>query len=304
MALTLLEAKKTESDPARNAVISELAEGELIGMLPMRDLDSAGLFYEQEGELPYVGFRAVNEGASESYGVLNPQTEALKIMSTDVDIDLANLDWHGEDQRATQIQMKVKSMRMNIEDLLINGDSRVDARQFDGLKSRIQPGSSQYIDCGGACSIEKLEELCDAVDTGDKVLVMGKKMRRRLSKASRSPTIGGYINYEQDQFGRMVRFFNEVPIVTVDVNSANQPILPFTETGSTTSIYCLSLGETAVTGLQGRCRGQFGVSVRPLGEVPDAPVDRTRIEWYIAMAIMNGRAAARLAGITDADVVA
>jgi hypothetical protein len=38
--------------------------------------------------------------------------------------------------------------------------------------------------------------------------------------------------------------------------------------------------------------------------VPDAPVDRTRIDWSIGMAIMNGRSAARAYGITDAAVTA
>jgi len=38
--------------------------------------------------------------------------------------------------------------------------------------------------------------------------------------------------------------------------------------------------------------------------VSDAPVDRTRIEWYCGMAVYNGRSAARLYGVTDAAVVA
>ena len=47
-----------------------------------------------------------------------------------------------------------------------------------------------------------------------------------------------------------------------------------------------------------------GIIIDQLGQVDDAPVDRTRIEWYVGEAIFNGRSAARLFGVTDAAVVA
>jgi hypothetical protein len=47
-----------------------------------------------------------------------------------------------------------------------------------------------------------------------------------------------------------------------------------------------------------------GIIVDQLGQVDDAPVDRTRIEWYVGEAVFNGRTAARLFGVTDAAVVA
>lgn len=306
MGLTLLEAAKFEQDLARGAVISELSEGPLLGIMPFRDVEGAGIFYEQEGELPAVGFRGINEVADHTYGVMNPQSEALKIFTSEVDVDTALIDFHGPDAKANQIRMKVRSMRMTLEDLFINGNEAVNPRQFDGLKARINDNSSQSINENGALSLMSLDQLIDEVDAqgGTKVLLMNKKMRRYLTAASRSTTLGGFITYSQDQFGRRVEQYGDVPIITMDVNAANQQILPFTETGSTTSIYCVALGDLLTTMIQGRNRGTFGVSVRELGEVPDAPVDRTRIEWYVGAAVFNGRSAARLRGITDAVVVA
>lgn len=306
MGLTLLEAAKSEQDLARAAVISELSEGPLLGIMPFRDVEGAGIFYEQEGELPAVGFRGINEAADHTYGVMNPQSEALKIFTSEVDVDTAIIDFHGPEAKANQIRMKVRSMRMTLEDLFINGNESVNPRQFDGLKARINDNSSQSINMGGALSLQSLDELIDTVDAagGNKVLLMNKKMRRRLTAASRSTTIGGFITYTQDQFGRRVEQYGDIPIITMDVNAQNQPILPFTEASSSTSIYCVALGDLLTTMIQGRNRGQFGVSVRELGEVPDAPVDRTRIEWYVGQAIFNGRSAARLRGVTDAAVVA
>ena len=307
MGLTLLESARSEQDLARGAVISELSEGPLLGIMPFRDVEGAGIFYEQEGELPAVGFRGINETADQTYGVMNPQSEALKIFTSEVDVDTALIDFHGPEAKANQIRMKVRSMRMTLEDLFINGNESANPRQFDGLQVRINDNSSQSIlQSGGALSLQTLDELSDTVDAagGQKVFLMNKTMRRRLTAASRSTSIGGFITYSQDQFGRRVEQFGDIPIITMDTNAQNQQILPFTESGSTCSIYCVALGDLLTTMIQGRNRGTFGVSIRELGEVPDAPVDRTRIEWYVGAAIFNGRSAARLRGVTNAPVVA
>ena len=306
MGLTLLEAAKSERDPARLAVIRELAEGELMRVIPFQDVEGEGVFYDVEQELPSVGFRGINETLDASYGVLNPQSERLKVLGAEVDVDTSIIDMRGPDVVGDQVRMKVTSMRMTFEDHFINGDESANPRAFDGLKRRINAGSSQAINMNGALSLSALDELIDAVDAmgGQKVLIMNKKMRRRLNTASRATSIGGFINYELDSFGRRVTQYGDVPIIVTDVNAQNQPVQPFTETSSSTSIYCVALGDLLTTAIQGRARGQFGISVRALGEVPDAPVDRTRIEWYCGMAIYNGRSASRLYGVTDAAVVA
>jgi hypothetical protein len=41
-----------------------------------------------------------------------------------------------------------------------------------------------------------------------------------------------------------------------------------------------------------------------MGEIDTKPVYRTRIEWYITLAILRARAAARLYSITDAAITA
>lgn len=306
MGLTLLEAAKSERDPARLAVIRELAEGELMRVIPFQDVEGEGVFYDVEQELPSVGFRGINETLDASYGVLNPQSERLKVLGAEVDVDTSIIDMRGPDAVGDQVRMKVTSMRMTFEDQFINGDESANPRAFDGLKRRIVSGSSQAISMGGALSLSALDELIDAVDAmgGQKVLIMNKKMRRRLNTASRATSIGGFINYEQDSFGRRVTQYGDIPIIVTDVNAQNQTVQPFTEASSSTSIYCVAMGDLLTTAIQGRCRGQFGISVRAMGEVPDAPVDRTRIEWYCGMAIYNGRSASRLFGVTDAAVVA
>jgi len=304
MGLTILEAAKTETDPQRVAVIRELAESELIRIMPFRNVQG-GLDYAVEAELPAVGFRGYNETYDDSYGVINPKYERLKFFGGDIDVDIQRIKNSGPQARAEQIQMKVRSLRLTFEDQVINGDESADLRAFDGLKTRINVGSSQAVNANtGALSLTLLDELIDAVDGDNKILLMNKKMRRRLSAASRNTAIGGFMAYEQDAFGRRVTMYNDARIVVTDTNAQNVQIQGFTETSSTTSIYCVAFGDLQATGIQGPAANGYGIDIKEFGEIAEAPVDRTRIDWSIGMAIMNGRSAARAYGITDAAVTA
>lgn len=311
MGLTMLEAAKSEQNMLKRGLYQEFSAGELLGILPFRNTAGAGVFYNWAAELPAVGFRGINEVANANYGVINPQSERYSILSDEIDVDTFILNTEGEEARTQQIQLKMEAMRLKIEDSFINGDTEVDPRGFDGLRRRINVGSSQAIDAGGtgALSLAALDELIDATDApgGRKVLIMNQRLKRLLSQASRNTSLGGFITFQPNEFGRAATFYNEVEIVTTKVNGQNQLIQPFTETegrASSTSIYCVALGDNLCTMHQGQIDGEFGPSIRALGEVDDAPVDRTRFEWYVLMTIYHGRAASRLYGVTNATVVA
>ena len=126
-------------------------------------------------------------------------------------------------------------------------------------------------------------------------------MRRKLTKAARG-NVGGDITYDTDSWGRQVAKYNDLPIVIVDYNEKGQRVIDFNEAGpaggsTCQSIYVLSLGTNRVMGIQNGT-----IEVNDLGELQSAPVYRTRVEWLVGMAVMHGRAAARVWGITNADV--
>jgi hypothetical protein len=87
-------------------VIKTFAEGELLSWLPFMNIAGGGLFYSVEKELPSVGFRAVNEGYKQSYGVVDPQSEAVHLFGGDVDVDRSIVDLQGPEARAAQTEMK------------------------------------------------------------------------------------------------------------------------------------------------------------------------------------------------------
>ena len=130
-------------------------------------------------------------------------------------------------------------------------------------------------------------------------------MRRRLTAASRNTSVGGFITYTKDSFGRTVSVYNDLPILIIDTDNEGNSILGFDEVGATgstataTSIYCVSLNDGMLGGIQSGT-----MMATDLGELETKPVYRTRIEWYAGIACYHGRAAARLGGIKDAPVVA
>lgn len=308
MAMTLVEAAKAETgDVKRAAIIEQYARSsDLLQVLPFENIAGNALKYNREETLPGVGFRNVNEGFSEDVGVLNPLTETLSIVGGDLDVDKFILQTIGSGQRGIRVGMKVKALAHRFTECFIKGDNAASDPEFDGLQNRIT--GSQLIAAGSTAngtplSLAKLDELIDTVDNPTH-LIMSKTMRRRLTAASRTYTVGGFVNFAQDSFGRTQAVYNDLPILIADQDNEGNQILPFTEaatsgTATASSIYCVSIGADKLTGLQ-----NGGMDVRDLGELDAKPVLRTRVEWYAGIALFHGKAAARLWSISDAAVTA
>lgn len=307
MAMTLIEAAKSSPDPLRSGIIETYAQNsDVLRTLPFNSISGSAMRYNREETLPGVGFRGVNEAYSEDVGVINPVTEPLVICGGDLDVDKFIISTMGADQRGVREAMKVKALAHRWTKAFIKGDNATEPREFDGLQTRLtgsQKISAGSTSGGSALSLAKLDELIDAVDEPTH-LIMNRTMRRRLSAAARLYTVGGYITFDLDEFGRQVAFYNGLPILTVDQDNTGTDILAFDEAasagGSTaTSIYCVSFRDGMLTGIQ----SGDGVMVSDLGELDTKPVFRTRVEWYAGIALFHAKAAARLWSIGDLAVV-
>lgn len=308
MALTLIEAAKLSTGDVLRSAIIELYAGssDILRVLPFTDIQGNALKYNREGNLPGVGFRGVNEAFTASTGVLNPVTEPLVIAGGDLDVDRFIIQTMGATQRSMHEAMKIRSLALAFTRKFIKGDQMSDPREFDGLQTRII--GNQKIAAGSTAngtplSLSKLDEAIDQT-LNPTHLVMNKSMARKLTVAARTSSVGGNISWDKDEFGNRVMAYNDLPILTVDLDGDGTSILPFTEaatsgTATATSIYVVSMGGEGINGIQ-----NGGVSVRDLGELDTAPVFRTRVEWYVGLAAFNGRAATRLWSIADAPVTA
>lgn len=308
MALTLIEAAKIAlgRDEVHKATIMELyARGsDVLAYLPFETIAGNSLSFVREKTLPSAGFRGVNEGYTEETGTTEKVVESLAIAGGDLDVDKFLVDTGGADQRSIQEAMKVKALSLSLAKTVIKGDVITNPKAFDGLQVRCtgtQLLAAQVLRPGAvALSLTRLDNLIDLVDEPSH-LMMNPALRRRLSAAARLNTVGGYITYELDAFGRRVTYYNDLPILIADKDENNSDIMPFTEanvnvtTGSTScSIYCVSLNDTGVVGLQ-----SDDMDVRDLGEQDAKPVFRTRIEWYMTLGILRPRSVARLWSLGD-----
>lgn len=308
MALTLIEAAKLAANNGeilRAGVIEMFAQSsDLLRVIPFESINGNALKYNREESLPGVAFRGINEAYSESTGIINPQVEPLVIAGGDLDVDKFIIDTMGADVRSTHEAMKVKALALRMTLAAIKGDSASDPREFDGLQKRIT--GNQKIAAGSTAngtplSLLKLDELIDQVNNPTH-LIMNKTMRRLMTAASRDTSVGGNITYTQDEFGRRLAMYNELPILVTEQDNEDASILAFDEactsgTATGTSIYCVSLSDGMLTGLQ-----NAPMDVRDLGELETKPALRTRVEWFIGLACMHGKAAARLWSISNASV--
>ena len=304
--MTLLEAAKLVSgDEIKRGVIELFAQNsEILRVLPFMNIQGNALKYNVEEALPGVGFRGINEGYENSVGILNPQTEGLVIAGGDLDVDKAIVDMQGAEVRTAHEALKIKALAQLFTLKFIKGDNETDAREISGLQARIQGDqllSAGNASGGAALSLETLDELIDQVDNPTH-LIMNKTMRRRLTQAARDPNVSGYLTYGRDEFGRQIAMYNDLPILIADNIKSGESILNFDEASATgpatsTSIYCVNMGDEGVMGLQ-----NGGIQARDLGELEGKPLFRTRVDWYCGMAIFQGRSAARLQHIANAAI--
>jgi len=310
MALTLIEAAKLMDGEVLRASVIELfaQQTDLLRVLPFEDIPGNSLRYNQEDTLPGIAFRGVGEAYTESTGVINPQTESLVIVGGDLDVDRYIERTMGPGHRAAHEAMKVKALSHNYSNFFIKGDSVTSPKQFDGLQQRLtgaQVISNDSSADGGALSLLKLDEAIDAVDNATHLL-MTKKQRRNLTKATRGDGTsttppGGFITFEQDEFGRQVALYQGLPILIADGNADLFATLGDNEaytgggTADGSSIYVLSLMPGMLMGIQ-----NAPPEVTDLGEIDDKPTLRTRVEWYTGLVMEHPRAAARLRDIDAA----
>jgi len=303
MALLLEQANLLSQDQLRAGVIEVYVQNSPI----LQRLDYLGLrgnaySYNMEGALPGVAFRGINESYTPSTGVINPQTESLKIAGGELDVDAHIIRSRGPQVRAAHEGMKIKALARSLNKAFIDGDSSTDPREYDGLNARLIGSQKILAGAGGAAlTQDMLDDLLVQVPGANAILcgTGGWQLMTKLLRASAQVTIS------VDQYGVQLYSYNGVPLLNVGKDSSEVEILGFDEdpgdaTFDTTSIYAVRFGnaaaETDLFGLQ----NEGGMLVKDLGELETKPAFRTRVEWDTSIVMASNDCAARLYGITNA----
>lgn len=305
MAMSLEEAAKLSNDRLLVGVIEEIIyDSPILQNLPFIEIVGNGLTFNRENELPTAHFRDVGDTITESTPTFTKITAELKQIIDDADVDnfLKATRSDLQDLEAAVISAKAKSTKNLFEQKFLYGDSSVNAREFDGLKKFIDlttPGSQVVLATttgdGGALTLIKVDELIDKVKGGKpNALIMSKRSRRLIQNLTRKA--GFNLETSKDAFGNFLTVYNGVPFWVTDWQLDTHTFDGAKETAVTTGdcsvIYAVRLGEGALAGLQ----APGGLTVEPIGSLETKNATRTRILWYVSLALFCSVSVAALIG--------
>jgi len=293
MALTLTEAAKLSNDIVLQGVIETIVQDSpVLQVLPFIEITGNGLTYNRENVNPAAAFFDVGDTWSEATPTFTQVTATLKIIGGDADIDnyLMATRSNVQDLQAAVIRLRAKAVQQKFEDTFINGDTAVDTKSFDGIDKLTTGGQALSMGAnGGTPTLAKLDELIDLVKGGPPaMLLMSKRSRRTLNNLAR--TSGTFLQADRNDFGQMVQFYDGVPVGVSDYISDAKTV---GTSNDCSTIYVMQFGEGALAGLT----APGGLTVENVGSLETKDATRTRVKWYVSMALFNTIKVAKLTGV-------
>ncbi len=306
MALTLAEAAKLSNDMLLQGVVETVVhESPVLRRLPFIEIVGNGLTYNRENSLPSIDFYDVGDGWDESTPTFTQQTANLKIMGGDADVDnfLKATRSNVQDLEAAIVELKAKALKDKFEETFIYGNATTSPKQFDGIRKLIDTtaASAQVIAMGATgatLTLDKLDELIDAVKGGKPdILLMSRRSRRKINALIRAS--GASIITERDTFGNFVELWDGIPIGVsdwvLDTHALADSVETATTGGTCSTIYAFQMGEGALAGLT----APGHITVERIGSIESKDASRTRIKWYVSLALFSAIKAAALIGVQD-----
>ena len=198
-----------------------------------------------------------------------------------------------QDLEAAVVQLKAKAVQQKFDDTFVNGDTASDAKSFDGIDKLATGGQTVSMGTNGATlTLDKLDEVIDKVKAGKPhMLLMSRRSRRKLSAISRA-TGSGLLETDRNQFGQMVQYYDGIPVGMNDWITDDKTV---GTSDDCSTIYAVQFGEGAIAGLS----GPGGLQVERVGSLEVKDASRTRVKWYVAMAVFNALKLAKLTGVRD-----
>ncbi len=295
MALTLTEAAKLSNDVLLAGVIETvIQDSPVLGSLPFIEIAGNGLTYNQQNAAPTAAFMAVGEVWTESTPTFTQLTATLKILGGDADIDnyLATTRSNVQDLEAAVLELKARAVQRLFDDAFITGDVALDSDSFDGLNKLCAGGQTVANGTnGGPLTLDKLDELIDTVKGGKPhMLVMNRRARRLLNAKVR--TAGTLLETDRDELGRMVQYYDGIPVGISDWVPNTYTVGTSTDT---TSIFAMQFGEDGVAGIT----APGGLQIERVGSLETKDATRLRVKWYASLALFNTAKLAKLQGVRD-----
>ena len=293
--ISLAQSARMTNDVLQAGVIEVLAtESKLLQLLPFMNVQGSGYTYNIEKNLGNAQFRKVNGGYN--YGAIEtiPVTERIVILGDEAIVDTYQIAVESDinNLMAIEVALRTKAIAHKFEKCFIDGGkaagsgvpSESVANEFVGILPRYTEATPVNIPEAArplyaAQVITKTDNLIDDLDTlldmvagGADALIMNKKTRRQLTAKGRA-----FCEYRQGEFGTQFLQYGGVDVVDLDGELLADDIIIAAKFGA----------KEAVCGLQ-----NGGVRVTALGEMESQPQLKTRIEWFVGLAVFNPKTVA------------
>lgn len=292
-------AEKLSQEEMLRGVIEEIIDrDDLLALLPFSRTEGKALVYIRELTNSEGSFLDVNEVVPEGTSDVEEVVTKLRILAGDVDVDkfIDETMSDKNSQLALQIAMKAKGMARTFRRAVVQGDSTVDTKSFDGIE-KLVADTGNFFEAGvngGAISLSMLDELIDKLEGRRPDALMMRTGTLRALKALwrlAGGNTGGMLQIEN--FG-MMPAHDGIPIIINDFI----PVKAQGATANTCSVYALRLNE--VDGLHGLYGGaSAGIRVEDIGTVQNKDATRTRLKWYCGLALKSTKSLAAVKGITN-----
>lgn len=293
--ISLAQSARMTNDVLQAGVIEVLAtESKLLQLLPFMNVQGSGYTYNIEKNLGSAQFRKVNGGYTIDAIETIPVTERIVILGDEAVVDTYQIAVESDinNLMAIEVALRTKAIAHKFEKCFISGGatagsgvpSETVANEFVGILTRYTEAAPANIPAAAlsmftAQVIEKTDDLIADLDTlldmvagGADCLIMNKKTRRQLTAKGRA-----FCEYRQGEFGTQFVQYGGVDIIDIDGDLLADDVIIAARFGA----------KEAVCGLQ-----NGGVRVTALGEMEVQPQLKTRIEWFVGLAVFNPKTVA------------
>ena len=270
MAVTLAQAKLNVQDDLQMGVIDEFAKSSfLMNNLTFDDVVSPTgggttltYGYTRLKTQPTAEFREINN----EYGKHEVSKERvnadLKIFGGAFEIDRVIADMGGiVGEVELQMTQKIKAASALFNDTVINGDSAVNAKAFDGLDKAltgsitefvpamaIDLSTSDKIDQNFKIFLDLLDEFLMGLDGKPSFIGGNTTLIAKIRACARR---AGQYQITQNAFGQNVESYDNVPLVDFGAKpGSNNPVVAINATSKETSLYVARLAMDGLHGIQ------------------------------------------------------
>lgn len=200
-------------------------------------------------------FRDINTEYTPQVADREDHIAKLKIFGGSFDIDRVIAETSGAiDEVQFQLQEKIKAASNLFHYTVINGDSAVDSKAFDGLDKALVGSSTElntdsHMDLSDTNALDEnykafmdmLDDFLSELDGKPTFLLGNSKLMTKIKAVARR---AGYLTQSEDAFGRKVDAYDGIPLIDlgyyVNENGVTVPTVGIVER---------TIGETAVSGL-------------------------------------------------------